>query len=145
MARFSSMLDWMNSAGQRMQGLDEDTMRAQLQRYREAGQQEKGRQRVLDKRFTDITGIDPVTGKATGASFDPDNPNAFSSIAADVQGISGDLQRQLDEIDQDPNIDPASKLRLKEVVKNQGRAQKAGVRQGQIADQWAQERGGIDR
>lgn len=71
------------------------------------------------------------TGSYAGKSFDPNNPQAFSGIAADVAGIQGDMDQRLKQLDES-SLDPATKMRMKEEILNGAYSGKAAARQNQI-------------
>lgn len=89
--------------------------------------------RALQSRSKLMDWADAVlgNGKYKGASFNPDNPQAFAGIGADVGGIANDLKDRLREIDES-SLDPATKMRMKEEIQNQAYAAKGSARQGQI-------------
>lgn len=89
--------------------------------------------RALQSRSKLMDWADAVlgNGKYKGQSFNPDNPQAFAGIGADVGGIANDTAARLREIDES-TLDPATKQRMKEEIQNEAYKAKGMARQGQI-------------
>jgi len=112
---------------------DTEIQRAMMDWYQKQHEDMQGRQGYMDQVAGDVLGYRKRGDRWTpsGESFDPDNPQAFSGIAPEVQGISQDLTAQLKQLDES-GVDPATKARMREQLMNQAYSAKVGARQGQI-------------
>ena len=86
--------------------------------------------RALQSRSKLMDWADAVlgNGKYKGQSFNPDNPQAFAGIGADVADVANRLKDRMRELDES-TLDPATKARMKEELQNQAYQEKGSVAQ----------------